>query len=114
MELWTVILTAVPLIVLALYLVARTLQEGMVRHAYGCTTAAILHAAALLAWPATSLFAPLSAANFWIAPVAAMATLILFASCWTGSSRAIYRLGGQAAIVCALAAHQGLLLTLGS
>lgn len=113
MDLWTVLLTAAPLMVLALYLVARTLQEGMTRHAHGCTTAAIMHAAALLAWPMTSLFAPLSGMSFWIAPVAAMATLVLFASCWTGPSRAIYRLGGQAAIVAALAAHQGLLLTLG-
>lgn len=113
MELWTVLLTAAPLLVAALYLVARTLQEGMVRHAHGCTTAAILHAAALLAWPATALFAPLSEAAFWMAPMAALSTLVLFASCWTGSARAIYRLGGQAAIVAALAVHQGILLTLG-
>lgn len=113
MELWSVVLIAAPLMVAALYLVARTLQEGMTRDAMGCTTAAILHAAALLAWPMTALFAPLSGAAFWIAPVAALATLVLFASCWTGPSRAIYRMGGQAALVAALAVHQGILLTLG-
>lgn len=114
MELWSVVLIAAPLMVAALFLVARTLQEGMTRNAMGCTTAAILHAAALLAWPMTALFAPLSGAAFWIAPVAALATLVLFASCWTGPSRAIYRMGGQAALVAALAVHQGILLTLGS
>ena len=113
MALWEVLLTAAPLMVAALYLVARTLQEGMGRNAIGCTTAAIMHAGALLLWPMTALFAPLSGAAFWIAPVAAMATLVLFASCWSGPPRAIYRLGGQAMIVAALAAHQGVLLTLG-
>lgn len=113
LDLRIVLLGAAPMVALALYLVARTLEEGMRRHAVGCTTAAIMHAAALLAWPMTSLFAPLSAMSFWIAPIAALSTLVLFASCWTGPSRAIYRLGGQAAIVAALAVHQGMLLTLG-
>ncbi|WP_395644957.1 hypothetical protein [Terricaulis sp.] len=114
MELWEVLLTATPLMVAALYLVARTLQEGMSRNAIGCTSAAIMHAAALLMWPMTALCAPLSSVSFWIAPLAALATLVLFASCWSGPPRAVYRLGAQAMIVAALTVHQGLLLTLGS
>src|SRR5262249_24289210 len=95
---------------LALFLCARTLRESLARNAYGCSTAAIIHAAALLAWPLTGLFAPLSALAFWAAPFVALSGLVLFASCWGGSPRAIYRLGLQGALVAALAAYQGALV----
>lgn len=114
LELWMVILTAAPLLVLALYLTGETAREAMSRKAYGCTAASCLHVAALLAWPLTSLLTPLGSLNFWIAPVLAVGTLVLFASCWSGPSRAVYRLGAQGLLIGALAAHQGTLLILGN
>lgn len=112
-DLWGVIASTAPLLILSLYLTALTLSDAMKRQAWGCGTAAGLHGAALLAWPITSLLIPLNEANFWIAPVAAAATLVLFASCWGGSSRAVYRLGGQGVLIGALIAHQSTLLILG-
>ena len=95
---------------LALYLCSRTLRESLARSAYGCAAATVAHAAALLAWPLTALFAPVSALAFWSAPFIAISALVLFASCWGGSPRAVYRLGLQGALVAALAAYQGALV----
>jgi hypothetical protein len=114
LDLWIVIVSTAPLLMLSLYLTSLTLSDAMKRQAWGCSTAAGLHGAALLAWPITSLLMPLNEANFWIAPVAAAATLVLFASCWGGSARAIYRLGGQGVLIGALIAHQSTLLILGN
>lgn len=94
----------------ALYLCSQTLRESLVRRAFGCATATIIHAAALLAWPLTALFAPLSAMAFWSAPAIAISGLVLFASCWDGPPRAIYRLALQGALVAGLAAYQGALV----
>src|SRR5262245_35955006 len=67
---------------LALYLCSQTLRESLARNAHGCAAATIAHAAALLAWPLTALFAPVSALAFWSAPFVAISALALFASCW--------------------------------
>lgn len=94
----------------ALYLCSQTLRESLVRRAYGCATATVIHAGALLAWPLTALFAPLSAIAFWSAPAIAISGLALFASCWDGPPRAVYRLALQGALVGGLAAYQGALV----
>lgn len=94
----------------ALYLCSQTLRESLVRRAYGCATAAVIQAAALLAWPLTALFAPVSPLAFWSAPLVAISGLALFASCWDGPPRAIYRLSLQGALVAGLAAYQGALV----
>lgn len=112
--LWVMILTAAPVLTLALYLTARTLTDAMRRNARGCATVAGLHAAALIAWPLTSLFTAVNSLNFFIAPVLAMGSLVLFASCWSGSSRGVYRLAAQGALVALVAAHQGVIVLMAS
>jgi hypothetical protein len=94
----------------ALYLCSQTLRESLVRRSIGCATATIIHAAALLSWPLTALFASLSVLAFWSAPAIAISGLVLFASCWDGPPRAIYRLALQGALVAGLAAYQGALV----
>ncbi|MFT3727691.1 MAG: hypothetical protein QM759_07700 [Terricaulis sp.] len=106
----TLMVSGTILISFALYLCTQTLRESFVRRAYGCATATILHAGALLAWPMAALFAPLSPVAFWMAPVAAVSALVLFASCWGGPPRAVYRLSLQGFIVAAAAMYQGALL----
>lgn len=113
LELWIVVLMAAPFLVGALHLTAVTLREGFRTDARGCSVASIMHVGALLAWPMTSLFIPLGSLNFFIAPVLAMSTLLLLASCWGGASRAVYRIGAQGALVAVVAAHQGMLVIMG-
>lgn len=113
-DLWLMIATAAPVLVLALYLTGETLSDALRRDARGCATAAGLHAAALLSWPFVSLFAPVSMPAFFIAPVLAMASLVLFASCWSGPSRAVYRLAAQGALVALIGAHQGFIVLMAS
>lgn len=110
----SIALIAAPLLVLALHLTSRTLTEAISLRAYGCATATVLHGAALLAWPMTALLAPLSPVTFWMAPVVAGSALIMFASCWEGSPRAVYRLSIQAMLVAAVTAQQGLMLVMGA
>ncbi|MBX3511715.1 MAG: hypothetical protein KF700_10985 [Hyphomonadaceae bacterium] len=112
-DLWVLAVIAAPVLALTLYLTGATLTEALERRAHGCAGACMLHVAAILAWPLTALFTPLSAAIFWIAPLAALSALVLFASCWSGAPRAIYRMAGQGALVAALAAHQGVFVILG-
>lgn len=114
LNLITIALIGAPLLVAALYLASRTLTEAISMHAYGCATATVLHSAALLAWPMSALLTPLSPMNFWAAPIAAGSALIMFASCWQGPSRAVYRLSVQALLVGAVTAHQGLMLVMGA
>jgi hypothetical protein len=105
---------AAPLLALALHLTSLTLTEAIQLRAYGCASATVLHAAALLAWPMTALLTPLSPLTFWVAPAVAASALIMFASCWQGQARAVYRLSVQALLVGAVAAHQGLMLVMGA
>jgi len=111
---WAMILTAAPVLTLALYLTALTLTDAMRRNARGCATVAGLHAAALMAWPFTSLFTSVNSLNFFIAPALAMGSLVLFASCWSGPSRGVYRLAAQGALVALIGAHQGMIVLMAS
>jgi hypothetical protein len=110
----SVALIAAPLLVLALHLTSRTLTEAITLGGYGCATATILHGAALLAWPMAALLTPLSPLNFWTAPALAISALIMFASCWQGPQRAVYRSAVQALLVGIVAAHQGTMLVMGA
>jgi hypothetical protein len=109
-NLWVIILASAPFLAAALYLTSNMLVDALRRDARGCATAAGMHAAALLAWPFMSLFTPVSAYLYFTAPVLAIATLVLFASCWSGPSRAVYRLAAQGAVVALVAAHQGVIV----
>ena len=95
---------------LALYLCSQTFRESLAGNAHGCAAATIAHASAVLAWPLIALFAPVNALAFWSAPFIAISALVLFASCWGGAPRAVYRLGMQGALVAAVAAYQGALV----
>lgn len=108
-ELATQWLAGAPVLALAFLLASNTLIEAVKRRAYGCSVMAFVHTATLLAWPASML---IPGAQFWMAPVAALSSVLLLASCWTGSSSAIYRAAGQASLVAALAAYQGVLVIL--
>jgi hypothetical protein len=109
-SLTALIVSGAVLVAFGLYLSSQTLRECLLRRAPGCAAATIAQAAALLAWPLTGFFAPVSAPAFWAAPALAISALVLFASCWNGPSRAVYRLGLQGALVAALAAYQGALM----
>lgn len=112
-EIWLLALIAAPLLAFDLYLTGRTLTEALERRATGCAGACALHAAAVLAWPMTALMIPLAPAAFWSAPVLALTALVLFASCWSGDGRALYRMAAQGALVAALMTQQGVFVVLG-
>lgn len=114
LDLWMIILGAAPFLVLALHLTSEMMREGLRGQALGCATAAGLHVTALLAWPMTSLFAPLSTMNFWIAPAIAMSALFMLASCWQGASRGVFRVSAIGLIVAAVAVNQGTMLFIGA
>ncbi|MGE0596583.1 MAG: hypothetical protein AB7P07_09455 [Hyphomonadaceae bacterium] len=113
-DLWVVIAMAAPFLAVALHLTSETMRDALRSGAHGCATAAGLHVAALLAWPLTSLFSPVSMATFWIAPAAAISALFLLASCWQGGARGVYRTSALGLMVAAIAAHQGSMLLLGA
>ncbi len=113
LDLWIMVAAAAPFFIVALHLTNLTLRDALRREARGCSIASVGHAAALLAWPMTALLTPLGSLNFFIAPVLAMSTLILFASCWGGSSRVVYRTCAQGALVALVAAHQGMMVVMG-
>lgn len=105
---WWVSVLAVPLFAFALYFAVATFRDALERRAIGCAVAASLVAASLLAWPVTALLYPIPAPEFWIAPLAALASMVLLASCWSGTQTAVYRLGGQAMFVAMLVGFMGL------
>jgi hypothetical protein len=102
-------LASAPVLALAFLLASNTLVEAVKSRAYGCSSVAFAHAATLVAWPFTLM---MPGAQFWMAPVAALTTVLLLASCWNGSPTAIYRAAGQTALVAALAGYQGVLAIL--
>ena len=109
-DFWSQFLAAGPVLAAALWLTCATYVEARRRGARGCRAMAACHAASLILWP---LFMTLHPAVFALAPLAAMGSVLLLASCWTGATRTIYRTAGQAALVAALAGHQGALALLG-
>ena len=104
------LMAAVPLLALALYMSIATLRDAIERRATGCSIAAGLVTVSLVAWPVSMAFA--GSFPMWIGPVAAISSMVLLASCWSGASSAIYRLSGQAAIVGAGAAYLGVVSAL--
>jgi hypothetical protein len=109
---WPVIV-GIPLFVFALYLAVATFRDSIDRRAYGCAIAAGLVAASMLAWPASALFVPMSALTFWIPPAAALGSMALLASCWTGAAGAVYRLSGEAAMLYAIVGFLGITQLMG-
>ncbi len=109
-----VALIGAPVFVLALHLASFTLTEAMRERASGCALATILYGAALLAWPMAALLVPLSPLNFWAAPVLAIAALVMFASCWQGPARAVYRLAAMGNLTAILAVHHGTMFVMGA
>jgi len=99
---------AAPIFALAAYLAVATFRDAIERRAYGCAVAAGLVALSLLAWPATAIIFPMSAPQFWIAPAATLGSMVLLASCWSGTQGAVYRLSGEAASICAIVGFLGL------
>lgn len=112
-DVWLLAMIAMPLLALDLYLAGKTMSTALQSQSVGCATACGLHAAAVLAWPMTALMIPLSPLAFWSAPALALTALVLFASCWSGEGRALYRMAAQGALVAALMAQQGVFVVLG-
>jgi hypothetical protein len=107
---WTLFLGAAILLAVSLYPASANMADASWIDSPGCRFASAAHLAALLAWPLTI---HVSGALAWLAPATAVLSLVLLASCWTGASRVVYRIGAQGVIVSGLAAHQGVMLTMG-
>jgi hypothetical protein len=97
-----------PVFVLAVYFSVATLRDAIERRAFGCATAAGLVAFSLMAWPAAAMFFSIETLQFWIAPMAALGSMVLLASCWSGAQGAVYRLSGEAAALCMVAGYIGI------
>jgi hypothetical protein len=102
------LIVGAPIFLLALYFAMATVHDAIERKALGCAAAAGLVAASMLAWPATALLYPMSALAFWIAPAAALGSMVLLASCWSGAGRAVYRLSGEALCLCVIVGYAGI------
>jgi hypothetical protein len=105
--LWPIAVGA-PIFLLAVYFSIATFRDAIERKAFGCATAAALVAISLLAWPMSALFFSMATLQFWIAPAAALASMVLLASCWTVSQGAVYRLSGEAMFLCAIVGYLGI------
>lgn len=114
LESWMIFAAGAPVYALGLYFTAATFHDARACRAMGCATASGLHMLALLAWPAAAFFYPMSAAPFWIAPAIALSALALFASCWGGTKRAVYRACGQGVLVTASVVYVGFLTIMGA
>lgn len=99
---------AAPIFALAAYLAVATVRDAIERRAIGCSIAASLVALSLLVWPVVAIVFPMSAPQFWIAPAATLGSMVLLASCWSGTQGAVYRLSGEAASLCAIVGFLGL------
>lgn len=110
-DMWSVFLIAALVLAVALYPASANVADASRSESPGCRFAAMTHIAALLAWPLASQFA---GSLYWLVPVTALSSLVLLASCWSGASRVVYRIGLQGVLVAALAAHQGTVLVMGA
>lgn len=108
---WTWFLGAAFVLAVALYPASANMADAHSSNSHGCKLAALTHFMALLAWPVAAQFA---GSLYWLAPGCALASLVLLASCWTGSSRVVYRIGLQGIIIAALAAQQGTMVLMGA
>ena len=111
---WQMAVAGVPIYVLALYYSVATFHDAFERRAWGCASATVAHIGALFAWPAVGLLHPEMTVAFWIAPALAFSALVLFASCWGGSKRVLYRACAQGGLVAACAGFLGLLTVMGN
>ena len=110
-DMWALFFTAAVVVAVALYPASANLADATWKQSPGCKTAALLHLGALLAWPLATQFA---GSLYWIAPATALLSLVLLASCWSGPSRVVYRMGLQGVLVAALAAQQGTMAMIGA
>jgi hypothetical protein len=93
------------LVMIALNFGSQTLRESLAADARLCTIAVAVSEAALLCWPLVMI--PVLQSVLWVAPAFAVLSLAVLTTAWRGSSRAIYRVMLQSAIVAALAAYMG-------
>jgi hypothetical protein len=110
-DMWVLFFVAALVLAIALYPASANMADASWRQSPGCKFAALMHLAALLAWPLAVQFA---GSFYWIVPATALSSLVLLASCWSGPSRVVYRMGWQGVLVAALAAHQGTVLAIGA
>ncbi|HYD72522.1 MAG TPA: hypothetical protein VEF55_05255 [Candidatus Binatia bacterium] len=110
-DMWTLFLAAAVVLAIALYPAAANMADASASRSPGCTLAATTHIGALLVWPLAAQFA---GNLYWLVPATALSSLVLLASCWSGSSRVVYRMSVQGVLVAALAAHQGTMLAMGA
>ena len=113
-EMWIGAAAAAPLYGLGIYFTAATFRDAKEARAFGCACASGLHMLALLAWPVAAIFYPLSMLQFWIAPAIALSALGLFASCWGGSKRAVYRACLQGVLAMGAVTYVGFLAVMGA
>ena len=97
-----------PVYLLAVYFSIATLRDAIERRAFGCATAAGFVALSLMACPAAAILFSTATLQFWIAPMAAIGSMVLLASCWSGPQSAVYRLSGEAAALCMAAGYLGI------
>jgi hypothetical protein len=110
-DVWSLFLVAAVVLAIALYPASANVADASWRQSPGCKVAALVHLVALLAWPLAVQFA---GGLYWIAPATALSSLVLLASCWSGPSRVVYRMGLQGVLVAALAAQQGVMAMIGA
>ncbi|MBS0383881.1 MAG: hypothetical protein JSS00_00865 [Proteobacteria bacterium] len=91
------------MVMVALNFGSQTLRESLAADARLCTIAAAISGAAMLCWPLVMV--PVLQSLLWVAPAFAVLSLAVLTASWRGSSRAIYRVMLQSAIVAALAAY---------
>jgi len=106
---WLAFLASTPFLITAFHFTVVTLCDASERKTRGCWAAAILSVAIVLTWAMAGAVVPAGSALYFVAPGLALASLVMFASCWRGSSRAVYRVAGEGALLAVVAAHQGLL-----
>ncbi len=110
-DVWALFLAAAAVLAIALYPASANMADASSDKSPGCTLAATLHLVALLSWPLAIQFA---GSLYWLAPVTALSSLVLLASCWSGPSRVVYRIGLQGVLIAALAAQQGTMSVMGA
>lgn len=110
-DIWSIFLTAAVVLAIALYPAAANMADAGWSKSQGCKLAALLHMVALLAWPLSIQFA---GSLYWLVPVTALSSLLLLASCWTGASSVVYRMGLQGVLIAALAAQQSMFVSVGA
>ena len=108
------VVAGAPIFLLGLYFAVATLRDAIDRRAWGCASATMLHFGALLTWPVAAVLYPLATVSFWFAPALAVSALILFASCWSGAKRVVYRACAQGALMAVCAAYFGVLAVMGA